>query len=286
MRRVRLLLQVLLSVMPVMAGCMNPAGPGLSGGSGHEGQATGDVDAREELHARAAALWQARQERDWGVLYDFESPERRAQLSREDYIPWIEQNYPFRIQDFRVSRVTRSNDMGWVDVTYRASLARFPDMPPRETDITEKWYRDEGRWYPVPAELVSLYPLSPAVRDAEQEALLRERFELSWQRRQAGDVEGLYAMIDPADRVLVDRESFEEGESLHRYIECEVHWVEVVGDRGRVNVSITYRLNDPSLTKLPPHLTRVTERWVRRSGQWYRDLARDPHEGETNDDDE
>lgn len=208
-------------------------------------------------------------------MYAFETPERRAQIPLEDYLPWIEQSYPFKLQDYALEEARVDDDMGWLDVTYTSTLVRFPTAPPRETEITEKWHRVDAEWYPVPPDRVELYPVSPEHRDAEQEAALRSRFDRSWTLRREGDTDALYQMIDPDDRAMVDPTDFAEGEAFHDYVDIEVHWVEAIADRGRVNVTITYKLKDPSMTKLPPQQRRLTEQWILRDGQWYRDLAED-----------
>jgi hypothetical protein len=235
---------------------------------------THDDSAELVVRQRARELWGARVERDWATVYGFEDPAKRKQMSQAAFVEWSQQNQLLQINTFQLGRAFVEGDLAWVEVDFNASLSRFPETPARDASQNQKWRRLGGAWYPVPTDELDAYPESPALRDAEEEKRLRARFEESWDLRREGDCQGLYLMIDPRDRVGIAADDFVKSESRIAYTACRLHWIEVIGDRGRVHVSIEHKVTDPSLTKLPSQTQRLTERWTLYEGDWYRDLRR------------
>jgi len=227
----------------------------------------------DDLKGRAEQLWTARRAEDWNTVFRFEDPQRRQEMVQAEFVTWCQENEPFRVHAFEVKRVQTDGPLGWVELDCRTSVRQFPKMPPRDLVRWEKWRIVDGQWYPVPRRGLKNYPDAPARRDAAAEARLSKRFEQSCQARCAGDWERVYEMTDPRDREHVTREQFVEKESIFQHVACDVQWVEVVGNRGRVRVLYKAKLNDPSMTKLPPQATYATERWIEYEDNWYLDLG-------------
>ncbi len=230
----------------------------------------------ESLHDRAEQLWQARQEEDWSTVYRFQLFPEGEEVAEADFAQWSENEEPFRYPSFRLGESVSDGEFGWVEVTCQTAMRRFPDLPPREVSRWEKWRRVDGVWFPVPADQLESYPTAPAERDLPEEARLRQRFEESWAVRLAQDWQALYEMCDPAD--LPDDP---EARSVPKYLplqflEYELLWLEVIGDHGSIRLIMTHRIDDPSLSKLPPQRLVMTEQWVKRDGQWYLDLSNPP----------
>jgi hypothetical protein len=232
-----------------------------------------EIAPAEVLRQRAARLWQARQDLDWAAIFPFQDPQAVEGVTEAEYIAWAEENEPFLVHEFRLGDVLTRGDMGWVEVDCRTSMRRFADVPPRAIHRWEKWRILEDGWYPVPPGQLEDYPASPAERDAGEEQRLLARFEASWEARCEEDWDRLFALSDPRTRGDIPRDEFAEAQGLIQYLTRDVQWVEAMGDHGRVRVEILHKLNDPSMTKLPPRLILVTERWVRIDDEWYRDLA-------------
>lgn len=252
----------------VLASC----GPRRQGaGAGLESPGRGP---HEELGRRAERLWEARRQEDWAAVFQLQDPQEREGVGQADFVTWCEQKEPFRVHSFELGQMLVEGDLGWVEVHGSTSIRRFPDSPPRDTQQWEKWRRIEGDWYPVPRKELASYPASPALRDAAEEARLAERFAASWQARVAKDWSRLYAMTDPRDHGDVPQDRFAQELEKVEYISHEVQWVEVVGERGSVRVVYRHRLNDPSLTKLPPSAVSVVEPWIKCENEWYLDLKR------------
>jgi hypothetical protein len=175
--------------------------------------------------------------------------------------------------------------MGWVEVDYNTLIRRFETLPPRDAKLWQKWRYVDGQWHPVPLRDLVSYPEPPVRRNAREEAALRARFMQSWAARKAGDHKELYQFIDPLDQPRMPEEPYVDMQELLEYRTCQVNWVEVVGDLGRIHVTYTRKVTDPSLSKLPVETVSEIEDWVKMDGQWYRDLARGSVAlpGETND---
>jgi acyl transferase domain-containing protein len=233
------------------------------------------VQDRDALRQRAQQRWEGRVQDACEVEYAFEDVKKREEATLEEFCEWYQKEALFVVHSFEFGDVLSEGDMGWVDVHYNATIRRFPDLPPRDAQHWEKWHRVEGgQWYPVPKEVQNNYPASPVVRDAAEEARLRSRFNAAWEARKASDWHRLYEMTDPRDHETVPESQFAEAEAYIEYRTCEVYWVEVIGDSGRVRAAFYHKLKDPSLTKLRPRIVLTNERWVKQNNDWYLDLKR------------
>ena len=238
------------------------------GGAGASGGASEWPDATV-LRQRAEQLWTARIQEDWEAAFLFEEPARRKTIDRAAYVKWHEEKEPFKTHAYRLGRVEAERNLGWVEVECRTSLRKFGNAPPRDVRRWEKWRVTEGAWYPIPRQDADLYPEPPALRDPEEAERLLVRFEAAWAARQRGDWQALHGFVDPQERDQITLGLLTEYESLFRHLSREVRWIEAVGPNGRVRVQYERKRNDPSLTKMPPETQEITERWVKRDGEWY-----------------
>lgn len=230
------------------------------------------TDVTANLGQRAETLWSARAADDCPLVFRFLEPDRHNATEESAFVAWCREEEPFRILEHRIGRILTEGELGWVEVDYLAAIRRFPELPPRRTARWEKWRLREGIWYPIPADEVDLYPDSPAVRNAPSEDRLRQRFLESWDARQRRAWSDLYRLVDPEDRAAISETEFADSEGLFDYLGLETQWVEVQGDRGKVHVTYHHKVTDPSLSKLPARSLSITEKWIQRDEQWYRDL--------------
>lgn len=224
------------------------------------------------LRQRAQQLWTARVEENWKTAHSLQDPRRRESTAEADFVDWHEKSEPFKYHEFEVGRVQSHNDLGWVEVDCRTSARRYPGAPPRRVKRWEKWRVVDGEWYPVPRRELERYPEAPARRDAAEEERLLARFEEAWQARCEHAWDRLYELTDPRDHEDISAQDFAAGESLFEHLSCELKWVEVIGDCGRVRALYEIRMTDPNLNKMSPEAIPLTERWVKLDGDWYRDL--------------
>lgn len=241
---------------------------------------SGDPSQRDRLSrlaARADTLWKARAAEDWSVVFDFRDPRKRKEEDRAKFVDWCKQN-EFIYKAHTIGRSQTDGPYGWVEVDSTKGHRRFPQAPAQHVEYWEPWRWVENDWYPVPPDELRIYPAAPAERIPAEEQKLAARFELAWQARRTRNHEALHALIDPDDREQVTLEvlSSEEAktEALSRAVEfCEVR---KPGDRGRVLVAYSVKLTDPNLSKKPPDDVVVIEQWVKRDGEWYRDMLQAP----------
>lgn len=231
-------------------------------------------DERMALRERADRLWAAKRSEDWRAAFILQDPKQVTGASEEEFVAWCAEEEPFRIRTYELGAVETDGDLGWVEVSYRTLLRKFPDVPARDAHTWQKWRRVAGKWFPIPVQDLSAYLESPALRDAAEEARLRARFMESWQARHAKDWRKLYMLSDPLDLPDVAEDVFVEAEGIYEYLSFRIHWIEVLASRGRIRVSYEHRVDDPSLTKLSASTACVTETWIQRDGEWCRDLKR------------
>lgn len=211
---------------------------------------------------------------DCPTLFAFRLPEPDdRETVREDYIKWCQEEEPFQVLEFEVRDAAQQADWGWVLVSYRAQYRRVPGAQPEQVEKWQKWIRGT-QWMPVSEKALPEYPEAPALRRLDAEPGLRRRYDETWPFRQAGDVPRLYGYVDPEDQIPVPEWRFAEAEQRLAYLSNEVHWVEVLGDRGHIRVSYEHKSNDPSMTKFPVRKTPITEYWIQRDGEWYLDIRR------------
>ncbi len=253
----------------LLAGCVNP-GPGRPAATQPAPAATA-----ERLRVRAEALWTARVREDWAATLDFQRPTERAKIDPEAWIEWHKRNEPLVIQRYELGAVVTDGPLGWVQVKYTSSVRKFPAIAPREAERWECWRAVDGVWYPLGPREDDTMPQAPVLRNAAEEQRLRSRWEAAWAARQARDWAALYALTDPADHETVTLEMLAQDEDAFTHTSADLQWVEVLGERDRGRVCVIYRakFNDPSLQKAPAQQFVQIEPWVRREGQWYRELV-------------
>ncbi|MCB9850764.1 MAG: hypothetical protein H6817_08670 [Phycisphaerales bacterium] len=227
-----------------------------------------------DLNERAGELWKARAAEDCATMFLFEPTRGDEGVTEEEYINYCKNEEPFRVHDYEILDTVTEGDLGWVELNVSTSMRKFPSAAPVESHRWEKWHHINGEWMPVGSKDLTAYPDAPALRDRDAEAELRKRFDASWQARLDRDWPTLYDFIDPRDRDQVDSGVFADTHALFEYLSCDVHWVEVKGNAGVVYVTVHHKLNDPSLTKLPPRDATVREEWVRHDNEWYLDVRR------------
>jgi len=231
--------------------------------------------SQQTLESRAAVYWKAKAAEDWPAVYPFLDPADTQGAPVEQFVQWSSENEPFRIRSYEFQDFETDGPIGWAHLRYETTLRKFPDLPPQQSVQCQKWRLRDGAWYPVPIRELPNYPEPPSRRDRAAEQQLRKRFLASWPLRKERNWSTLYnGFTDPQDRGQVSEAEFAESEGLFEYIEQEVVWVEVIGNRGRIHVRYRHKLDDPSLTKLPPADAFLTESWVRVDNEWYRDLIR------------
>jgi hypothetical protein len=275
--RLSLLLLFLTACSRAPSPSSAPAPPGVAGatepGAGHA-PAVIDPAARSPgaLCRRANEYWKARVDEDAPTLLAYHRPEDRGQIDPQKFAAWLREQEPFKFYSYAVGRCEVDGELGWVELAYRTSFRRVPDSPPRDIQKWEKWQLIAGEWYPIMAREARSYPEPPHRRNRSEEAKLRTRFEQAWEARRDGKLERLLEFIDPADKDLLVPEQVQEQEQLRKWLACEVLWVEVIEDAGRVAATYTTKRSDPSLSKWPEETQQAIEHWVRRDGVWYRDV--------------
>ena len=189
------------------------------------------------LQARAQQLWTAKMHEDWNTAFLFEDPRMREAVDPAEFVAWCEANEPFRVHSFDIGQALLDGEMAWVEIKCRTSVRKFPQAPPQDIDRWEKWRQVDGQWYPVPRTALDAYPVSPVLRDLEEEIRLQARFQESWQARRARDWGRLFAMADPLDRAEVQEEEFAQAHELVEFLSMEIQWVQVVCGEGIVRVA-------------------------------------------------
>lgn len=240
--------------------------------SGQQTKTTSN-DARRELQETAEKVWKARVARDCETIAKYYDPNEYAANTQDERLE-ICQKDPFRYQSYRIGKVEAEIPYGWIYVHYDAKFAPYEAEPAESVDTVEKWKRIRDVWYPVPARIVETCPESPSQRNAAEEAKLRKRFERTWELRLARDWKSLYEMTDPEDRQHVSESQYAESEGLIQYFGHDLEWVEVMGDLGQIRVTYDNKLNDPNMSKMRGRKINLAEHWIKRNGEWYRDLLR------------
>ncbi len=228
---------------------------------------------RTALQATAEAVWKARANRDCQTIAKYLDPNEFAALTQDERVEECEKD-PFRYEKYRITNVEVEGRYGWSHVEYSAKFAPYSAEPAQEIQTVEKWRLINDQWYPVPSRLEETCPESPSVRDAAEEARLKERFEKTWTLRLARDWKALYEMTDPKDHGNVSESTYADSEAMIEYFAHELDWVEVRGDVGEIRVTYDNKLNDPSMSKMRGRKINMSEHWIKRNGEWYRDLLR------------
>jgi len=236
-----------------------------------------NASGQRALVQRADKLWAARKARDCKAIFHLEVPPKSQEIKEADYVTWCENEDAFRVVQYTIGKDAEvDQNLGWVRVQSKTAFTAVPSPElahaDSETETVEKWYIVDGQWYPVPKGLWNTVPEPPSQRNALEEERLQARFAESWAALQAKDWQRLYQLVDPPDRIA--ESAFVSNAGATIYLEHRLIWVEVLGERGTVRVTYKHKPGDPSMTKVRPEEKTVSEFWVNREGEWYRDLKR------------
>jgi len=230
-------------------------------------------DERQVLKERAESFWTARVKGDWATVYDYLPEREKGSFTREQFVSFRREKGPFRYFSFTLGDIEIADQVGWVEMSSKTGLADYPGLTPKQTKSWQIWYKEEGKWCPLPGEQREEVPgLPPRFRSGEDEELLKRRADEFWNAKEAQDLELIYGFTDPDFKKRVSREDFLSKKALYSYFSHRIEWVEAIGLRGRVKVTYTYRLNDPSLSKLEPKEESVVEDWIKTGKLWYRKI--------------
>jgi hypothetical protein len=230
------------------------------------------ADAGDEsrmLETAVQRYWDARVQGDWTVVYDL-LPEEDRPMTQEQFIA-AQSKEDRGLQYLRatVGEVAVADDLGWVDVEYEVRFKEFPAIPPKRGKTWDVW-RKTDTWQPIANRLRPTVPSRPPhVRPAKDEAALMQRAEALWQARAQSNWSGVYQYLEPGYRAHVTADNFAAQQPLVAYLSPKVEWAEVSGDSGRVKVSYTAKVTDPSLAKLDPKQAISIADWLRVEGNWY-----------------
>lgn len=261
-------LWIVVATALLVSGCATDGGAKVRTGGKPRAKAA-DINA---LRSRATELWTARKDENWQFAFGFEDPSERKDWELVKYEEWQKTNFPFKVLSFQLGGVDADGDMGWVEVTYNSLVRRFPDVPPRDATMWQRWHRVDGTWYPVHPRDLDKYPEPPTRRDAAQEARLRARFLESFECRKTRNWKHMWELFDPRDRTDSQPDDVAELEAINEYRSCDVKWVEAINNQGRVRVVYERKVADPNLSRLKPMFNEEMEKWVLFEGEWYRDL--------------
>lgn len=232
----------------------------------------GAADEHATLRERAAALWQARVQGDWPTVYDLAVVPGQSVTSKDQFVAYQEKEGPFEYLSAQVEEAEILGDLGWVRVIYAARPKQFRGVPPTQVEVWDIWVRRDGQWRPVPQASLSEVPQRPpSVRPPEEEAALAARVRAYWAARVGGDYQTVYGMLVERYRERTPLDKFLARRALLIYLAHDVEWAEVTGESGRAKVVYTYKLNDPSLSKMTPQQAVEFETWEKVDGQWYLD---------------
>ena len=230
------------------------------------------------LKERAKVFWEARVNGDWATVYQYLSQEEKDKFTQEKFVSSRKEKGPFRFLSYELGGVESAGDLGWVEVRYAIQPLGYPEYPPRQMHLWDVWQKT-GDWYPVPASRSAEFPKNPPrLRPVEEEVSLAARVNGFWEAKEKNDWSSVYQHLDPDFRAGVSAEEFLEKRAFYSYLNHRVEWAEVTGNHGRVKVTYTCRLKDPSVSKLDPVETSVVEEWIKMNNQWYCHIRKDPAE--------
>jgi glucan-binding YG repeat protein len=230
--------------------------------------------AESSLMERANLLWKALVAEDWATEYQFLSPEEAATITKDTFVSLRKEKWLLRYLSATVGKAFSSNNIGWVEVTLNFRLKNYPEIQPKQRTIWDLWQRKDGQWYRVSEKQHEQVPkLPPHLRPAEEESSLAQRIHAFWQAREQQDWKQVYQYLDPTFQEKTPEEEFLKSRAIYSYLSHRVEWVEVLGENGRAKVAYTYKINDPSLTKLDTQENLALEKWIKVNGQWYRRMA-------------
>jgi len=231
-------------------------------------------DDSKALRERATLYWEARVKGDWATEYDFLPEAKREATPKEEYVAKAKDYGPFRYLSYKLSAAETADDTGWVKVAYASEPVLFPGIRPSHADRWEQWEKIDGKWFPVdPARSEELPKLPPSLRPLKEEAIVIARANEFWKAREKNDYAAVYQFCPPSFRAKVPAEEFLSKKARNTYVGHHILWAEVQGDSANLRVSIDYRPNDPSLTKMTPMEETIEQVWVKVNSQWYLDIT-------------
>ena len=231
-------------------------------------------DDSKALKERATAYWEARIKGDWATEYDFLSEAKRESTTKEEYVTATKDYGPFRYLSYKLGTVETAEDTGWVKVSYASEPVLFPGIPPAHEDRWELWEKIDGKWFPVePAQLENLPRLPPSLRPLKEEAAVTARANEFWKAREKEDYATVYQLCPPSFRAKVSAKEFLGKKARNTYVAHRILWTEVKGDHAKLRVSVDYRPNDPTVTKLSPMEETIFQQWIKVDNQWYLDIT-------------
>jgi len=230
-------------------------------------------DESKALRERATALWEARVKGDWGTVFDYMSGKEIGDATKQQYIDFSKEKGPFIYVSCKLGEVEVDGNTGWVKTAFALKPLRFPDYPPNKLEQWQVWEKRDRKWYPVPKERLENEPdLPPRLRPIQEERAVTARADGFWQAREKGDYALLYQYLSPSFKEKVNKEEFLSKKALNLYVDHEIHWAQVQGDRANVRLTVGSRPNDPNLTKMTPNYELIVQEWIKVKDQWYVDI--------------
>lgn len=242
-------------------------------------------DATTPLRTRIEAYWQAQEHEDWHTLFRLLSPNYLHGVSEDDFVQAKNRLEKLRFSHTGVYRIEQQGEYAWAEVEYAYRPRQYEQLPARQAHIWDVWKLEQGQYYPVPSEWRQAVPgLPPVARATREEQTLTARLHQFWKAREQHDQATLYELLDPAYRRRVDFATFRKSRPFYQYLIHTLDWVEVPLDerKGRARITFTYKLNDPSLSKMPPREESLMQEWIKVDEQWYRSIPTEPETSVSN----
>jgi hypothetical protein len=231
-------------------------------------------DETKALRERATTLWEARVKGDWGTVFDYLSGKEIGNATKQQYIDFSKEKGPFVYLSYKLGEVEVDGDIGWVKTAFSLRPQRFPEYPPNRVDQWHVWEKRDGNWYPIPRERMDDEPrLPPSLRPIKEERAVTARADGFWQAREKGDYGALYQYLAPSFREKVSKEEFLSKTALNIYVDHQIHWAAIEGDRAIVRLTVGSRPNDPNLSKMDPNYETTGQEWIKVKDQWYLDVS-------------
>ncbi len=227
------------------------------------------TEDRQLLEVQIKRFWAAEVEQDYGAVYDMLSIDEQNTMKREDYVTLRKEVGPARYVTAEVGEIEFAGDLAWVHVKVDWMLPRYAYAGSRPVAMWHLW-RNIGGWHPIPLDERDKWPiLPPRLRPAAEEAVLKQRVTGLWQAKAAQDWSSVYTYLPPWFRERTSLEKFLGSKARFLYLSPEVQWVEVNGNDARALIAVGYKLNDPATTKMPSHMDKPIESWIKVDGVWY-----------------
>jgi hypothetical protein len=227
-------------------------------------------DDSKALRERAKTFWEARVKGDWATVYDYLSEAEISGRTKEQYVAFSKEKGPFTFTSYTLGEVDVDGDLGWVKTVCDFYPTQFRGVRPTHMDRWEIWEKVDGKWYPVSRQQYEDYPkLPPRLRPLAEEKAVTARANGFWQAREKNDYTSVYQHCSPAFRESIPVEEFLSKKAQYLYVSHQILWAEVEGDRANVRVTVSYRPNDPHLTKMTPVQETIVQPWIKVNNQWF-----------------